>query len=253
MNRWSLGACGLLIIPLCAMAETSQEVKTLTIDSEINETERRRYEAWGLDVEEWQRYKALMATQRGLWTPDLDPLMVLGIHARSEEERRRYAELAVTQEVARVEGELAFERAYQEAGKRLYPDADIIDISVLQSRSELASPAGELVPGDRILWFTRLQGCPQCDERLPEVLEATVDHGFSLDIFFLDTGPGDDAAIRTWAAQHDISLPKVMARRITLNHDNDTAKKLGVGNRPLTLIHRDHGGKHHEIRLSDLR
>ena len=62
-----------------------------------------------------------MRGRRGVWTPGADPLLVLGAHARTEAERRRFAEAFVRAEHERVEGELAFERAVQAAWARLFP------------------------------------------------------------------------------------------------------------------------------------
>lgn len=56
-----------------------------------------------------------------MYSPGIDPLTALGIEARSAEERRRYADLQVQAERRRVEKELAYQRAYDEAFARAYP------------------------------------------------------------------------------------------------------------------------------------
>ena len=75
---------------------------------------------WGLQPQEWARYRELMDGPLGIYSPNLDPLSALGIEARTDEERRRYAELQV-QEARRVEKLLAYQRAYDEAWQRLNP------------------------------------------------------------------------------------------------------------------------------------
>ena len=69
---------------------------------------------------EWQRYRQLMQGIRGSISPEtISPIEVLGIHARDEAERQRYADAwasAMHEDVDRI---LAFQRAYDEAGKRL--------------------------------------------------------------------------------------------------------------------------------------
>src|SRR3546814_471820 len=50
---------------------------------------------WGLQPQEWARYRELMDGPLGIYSPNLDPLSALGIEARTDEERRRYAELHV--------------------------------------------------------------------------------------------------------------------------------------------------------------
>ena len=67
------------------------------------------------------RYRELMEGPLGIHSPNLDPLTALGIEARSDEERRRYAELQVQVEARRVEKLLAYQRAYDDAWQRLHP------------------------------------------------------------------------------------------------------------------------------------
>src|SRR3546814_12388825 len=59
-------------------------------DAALDERQARE---WGLQPEEWARYRQLMQGPLGVYSPQLDPLTALGIEARSEEERRRHAEL----------------------------------------------------------------------------------------------------------------------------------------------------------------
>ncbi len=62
-----------------------------------------RAREWGLRAEDWSRYRTLMQGPLGIYSPNLDPLTALGIEARSDEERRRYAELQVQAEARRVQ------------------------------------------------------------------------------------------------------------------------------------------------------
>ena len=73
---------------------------------------------WGLQPQDG-RYRELMDGPLGIYSPNLDPLSALGIEARTDEERRRYAELQVQIEARRVEKLLAYQRAYDEAWQRL--------------------------------------------------------------------------------------------------------------------------------------
>jgi integrating conjugative element protein (TIGR03759 family) len=243
----------LLLSPLPALGDADSPLElreTRLTESEVV----RRADAWGLGIEEWQRYEALMQGQRGLWSPDLDPIMVLGIHARSDEERRRYAELAVEQERARVAGELAFQRAYDEAWRRLYPDELPIDRAALPPAARpqtSANPAARTIQ-NRILLFTRTADCPACDAQLAEVLAKARALQVGLDIYLLNTGPGDEAAVRAWAGEQGIPAERVRARQITLNHDQGTAARLGIWQTAPALAVQTAGGAR-AIHLSDLR
>ena len=241
----------LWLLPGAALGERERPLELR--DTRLMESETIQREAWGLSIEEWQRFETLMQGQRGLWSPDLDPILVLGIHARSDEERRRYAELAVEQERARVAGELAFQRAYDEAWRRLYPDEPLIDATMLTRRGSQNFPRGAGGgAAQRILLFTRVADCPACDALLPSVLARSSTLAVGLDIFLLDTGPGDDAAVRAWAGERGIPLERVRTRQITLNHDQGTAARLGIGQDAPALALQTTGGAR-AIRLADLR
>jgi integrating conjugative element protein (TIGR03759 family) len=72
-----------------------------------------------------------------------------------------------------------------------------------------------------------------------------------LDIFLLDTGPGDDAAVRVWAGERGIPLERVRTRQITLNHDQGTAARLGIWQDAPALALQTTGGAR-ATRLADL-
>ena len=76
---------------------------------------------WELTPDEWLRYQQLKNGRRGVLSPGLDPLTMLGTEARSDEERRRLAELWVKQEFRRTEAELAFQREVDNAWRRIFP------------------------------------------------------------------------------------------------------------------------------------
>ena len=83
---------------------------------------------WGLRDDEFARYRELMEGPIGVYSPNLDPLSTLGIEARTDEERRRYAELQVQAEARRVEKLLAYQRAYDEAWQRLNPGMQRVNL-----------------------------------------------------------------------------------------------------------------------------
>lgn len=229
--------CLWLVWSAPVLAETVElEPKATRLEaSALSESDLQHARQWGLDEAEWRRYRILMAGPRGLWSPDLDPLLVLGIHARTEAERRRYAELAVRQERARVEAELAFQRAYTEAWQRLYPDEPLFDIDT-QQLSPTAGPAWQ--PGDRVLFFTRTD-CAACEALLAPLLSRVrALAGVGLDIYLL--GMETDAAVRAWAQTKAIPPDLVRNRKVTLNHDHGALARLsyGAGDPPYLMLKR---------------
>ncbi len=118
----------LLLLPLFASPQQTRiEEQTIT---------HTQAQQWGLTDSEWQHYQQLRQGERGIWSPGLDPLTTLGVETNSDAERQRYAELLARKEHQRVEKELAFQRAYDQAWKRLYPTLTPIR-SVVQPRLAL--------------------------------------------------------------------------------------------------------------------
>jgi len=103
MKRQTLFAALLLALfhlPLSAQqvsvqpAHSSQSQITHSSDTQLAQQ-------WGLRDDEFARYRELMQGPLGIYSPNLDPLSALGIEARTDEERRRYAELQVQAEARR--------------------------------------------------------------------------------------------------------------------------------------------------------
>ena len=187
---------------------------------------------WGLDETEWQRYQALMAGIRGsLSQPTISPIEVLGIHARDDAERKKYARQfaeAMRQDTGRV---LAFQREYRQAWAELNPSGLIVDPSKLPA-STGKNTAG-FQTGDRLLLFVKTRDCPACDNLLATAL-AGQRAGAQLDIFV--AGAASDDGIRSWARQHAIDPEDVRRKRTTLNHDGgQLAQVAGAGATPPAL------------------
>lgn len=194
----------------------SQTVDTLLQTLKQQQMTRSAQE-WGLTAEEWQRYETLKKGRRGVLSPGLDPLTMLGIEARSDEERRHFAELTVKQEFQRVEAELAFQREVNSAWMRVYPGV----LPVQDLRSEVSNARQALFVKDN---------CPACDRKLTQLMKSNQ----PLDIYLVGSG-GKDEAVRSWAKKHNIPAEKVKSRQVTLNHDNGMWLKYGNGMMPVVL------------------
>jgi len=226
--------------------ESDTSVST-TEENTLTPSERARSRLWELSETEWRRYKQLMQGIRGSISPStISPIEVLGIHARDQEERRRYAELwtrAMREDVSRI---LAFQRAYDEAGKRLYPNEQLIDIDRLPRADKTSS----LQPGDRVLFFTRTD-CPACDALLGKLLKR-IDAVTGIDIYIAGVKSGDDQAVRDWAASHSIKPEWVRSRRVTLNHEAGVLERLTQGKRKIPYILKRQGKDLSVLRASEL-
>ncbi len=237
-----------------AAGTSNTEVKEIVSDSSViaesalSSADLARAQLWDLSVVEWHRYQQLMQGIRGSISPStISPIEVLGIHARDDAERRQYAEAwvhAMREDVDRI---LAFQHAYDAAGKRLYPNELMIDIDRLPGKHEQADAFRAT---DRILFFSR-PNCPDCDALMTKLL-AQIDDVSGIDIFLTALAPGDDAAVRAWASTHQINPEWVRSRQITLNHDVGVLDKLTSGQGKVPTILRRRGEKLSQVRGSDL-
>ncbi len=203
-----------LATPLArAETETTSAVQNSTETPLTSQSAARQ---WGLTAEEWSRYEALKRSERGIWSPSLDPLTTLGVEATTDAERQKYADLLVGKESQRVEKELAFQRAYDAAWKRRFPGLVPVAVASPDRRSRLAV-------------FVR-EDCPSCDTRLKTLLSA----GNPLDIWLVGSD-NDDSRLRSWAVAQHIDNTRVQRREITLNHDAGRWLHYGQGRMPVVL------------------
>ena len=199
------GALAAVLIAVAASAVFSAEVEhTRARDTAVERTPAAasaRAEAWGIEATDWARYEHLMTGRRGLWSPDADPLLVLGAHARTPAERRRFAEAYVMAEKDRVEGELAFERAVGEAWARLYGE------EAMFASAAAGSPEGSAAVRFAVAVDADCVACRDLVERFWRA-------GRPVDFHVLGTGGRDDA-LRSWVRRLDVDVSRP---GVTVNH-----------------------------------
>lgn len=87
---------------------------------------------WNLSISDYSHYLWLMNnTPNSIYYTDkkLDPAWILGMNASSEQELQKYVVIALKNERARVQKELAFQREFTRLAKELYPNEKPIDIA----------------------------------------------------------------------------------------------------------------------------
>lgn len=198
---------------------TSRENESTSLSSRSQSSDEMLAREWNLNPQEWQRYQTLMQSSRGVYSPGLDPLTALGIEARSDEERRRYAELQVKAEAQRTAKELAYQRAYDDAFKRIYPN--LMPIASTGGQAAAATPANQ--GNGRLAVFVK-DGCPECSSRV-KALQAEKQ---PFDVYMVGS-QNDDERIRNWAIVSGIDPANVRTRQITLNHDGGRWLGLSLG------------------------
>lgn len=234
MNRWAgasrviagLLVCGLVLGMDSRTSPTHDSRERPTLTETSGEQQARD---WGLNTDEWARFQALMRGPLGVYSPHLDPLSALGIEARSDEERRHYAELQVQAEARRVEKLLAYQHAYDDAWQQLYPAASRVmplDVSTMPIASSTNERAAVFVKDE----------CPACDQVVRQLQAA----GMEFDIYVVGSH-ADDAQIRSWAQRVGVDPSKVRARHITLNHDAGRWLLLGQPGELPAVLHQVNG------------
>lgn len=208
-----------LTADLVAPQAFSGETGSAERQSSVQRNDSAVAQEWGLNSQEFQRYRTLMQGSRGVYSPGLDPLTALGIEAQSDAERRRYAELQVRAEAQRVQKELAYDQAYREAWNRLYPN-----LQPVQAGGQAAPQASPAMRGNGRLAIFVTDSCAACTERVQTLQSA----GQAFDLYLIGS-QNDDARIRRWAVLAGIDPAKVRTRQITLNHDAGRWVQLGLG------------------------
>ena len=120
----------------CTVQAQTQETRTQTQQTQIapaqsewtmlNEHDKLLAQIWGLNEEEMLRAKVLLQGPRKAFSVEnLSPIEALGIHARTDAERRKYAEKFAKAFHDDVQRSLAWQAAYSEAIRRLYPNEPV--------------------------------------------------------------------------------------------------------------------------------
>lgn len=217
------------------LAQTASSIETPEIGRGQLDLDETRRAAWGLAEADWAEYQRLMTGPSGLWYAQLAPAVVLGINAKSEGERLRFARLVWEQERERLDALFAFNRTYQRVARaeRSRPGFSFFEEALLGPsplQSPVPSSARAAVPAARIAAFVGT-ACERCDRDVKTLVAS----GRALDIYLVDAE--SDREIRGWAHRVGIPLERVLSRSITLNHDaQNLLERTGHQDRELPLF-----------------
>ena len=213
-----LAALATLCLPTLAQYRETETrlTESATIDAESSDF-------WGLDQTEWLRYRELKSGVRAHLSVDtISPLEVLGIHAKSEFERKKYARQwarIVYEDAKRV---LEFQRVFDDAMHAITQEEPLIDIVRLPHGT---SKTQTLEGSDRLILFVETD-CAICSTLVPSILGA-VPVTVPLDIFFLDsTILLDSRGIDSWLMEYGLVEHVNSNRKVTFNNDGGLLGKL---------------------------
>ena len=245
----------LLLLPMVGYgqigADTSKARATTHSHSTTTMSPEEKAELWGISPDDYLRYTEIMEGPLKHWNPNINPVLALGIYARTEGERIRFAEIYAEQERALTEKTQAFERAYREAFHRLHPDTNMIMPALMapyyehQARKKGKSfpdfATNTLLDGDRIIYFVDV-ACTQCRQDVDK-LQSLIKKRPSLvvDIYILNIER--EAEARQWASDHGIDVGAVKQGRITINIDKGVYEEVSQSSEQKTHFYLHRNGK----------
>ncbi len=217
--------------------DNDQVNNTAIVKSEVSHTNVTESLAkhWQLSAAEYSQYLALMEGPLGKLNPDIDPVLALGMFAKTEPLQRRYAELYAQQEHDLTERILRFQRTYHAAFNRLYPDETVISQALLapyfsyRNQKSLLNPTHSIVKkqfvaSDRVLMFVS-QVCSECQTLLSRIIPMLLAiPNTGVDIYVREAL--DDEAVKEWARAHNINVDWFQHGYITLNQDQGLYQRL---------------------------
>lgn len=171
---------------------------------------------WGISDLEYARYQQLIKGIRGSISPStISPIEVLGIHARNNAERTKYARIwadALAQDTKRVLAfQLAVNQAWEDKGS-----PELINVDMLSLNDNNNEKAQNNV---QYILITKLSPCEACDKKLQGLLTLlSISSGAKLNIYFSDSSSANKGIIRSWAQKNNLDVSMLRTKRITLNH-----------------------------------
>lgn len=203
-------------------------------------TEAQLHEArvWELTEDDEKRYVLLMQNRSGVYYRGLrqTPIDVLGINARNEAERNRFAELAARHEAQKVATNIAWNNAFYKAYNKLFARVPVVGEFDKTPFSPMAYRPVTLNAGDTLFLFIKP------DDAVRTVLLTLMDAvnitpDTRLNLMFLNA---DDTRIQQWANFNQIPRELVNNKRISLNHGELQFENLALARKttPLLLLTR---------------
>ena len=201
-------------VPVLAAESTpNQSTASTSTALRLTQSERTTITTLGLTTSDWARFKEISATPLATWySADQDPIMVLGITAKSESERQRFAALYVEADRRRTQAQLEFSRAVGKVWQTKYGQEKLF----AYTPETTSSPVPLLAAQDRvILVFDANAPCPMCAEAITTVQAIGKSNGSTgLDLYFTNSTREQVVA---YGKAMGLTQEEVSTKRITLN------------------------------------
>jgi integrating conjugative element protein (TIGR03759 family) len=199
-------------------------------------TEQQLHESavWELTQDEEKRYVLLMQNRSNIYYRGLrqTPLDILGINARTEDERNHFAELAAKQEAQKVSKNIAWNNAFYKAYNKLFANMPVVGDFDPKPFSPYAHKPVQLNQGETLYFFIKP------DDAVKSVLMLLIEAvdttpNTHLNIMLLDS---NEVSIQRWANQHQIPQVLVNNGQVTLNKGDLNYQSLTIPKKETPLL-----------------
>jgi len=176
-------------------------------------------ERFSITQDEAKRYDKIMSGMARFWYPNINPLEVLLIYARTDAERMDLAKRVAQIEDARNEREFAAQRAHHRAVELLFPNKPMIrtnPMSILSGASK--APRGLTSSDDYSGILSVIVGGFERDAVVDELLaEQMRSPRFTQFNVYFGPGMDNEDSITKWARERSITPAIMKSKSITFN------------------------------------
>jgi integrating conjugative element protein (TIGR03759 family) len=202
-----------------------EQVATIA-DSSRLASEQLAYEQYGLNEQEWLRYKAIMVGPIGNTNPQINPLLALAMAGRNEAETLEYMRKFADLKKQLTERALYLSRLYPRVFFENY-DQPVID------KTRFANAETTIQDTDTFVLVTMSQ-CSKCADKVQTAITRTrVFPRNPLDIYVQDLK--EDTDLLAWANQH-IGLGDSASGRLSVNGGTQYLASIVTDDNPVVLL-----------------
>ncbi len=224
-----------LSIPVAFAKDSSVSMNNTQFSSSVSSSssttlsQEQLAKMYGMDMQQWKEYQIVMKGPRGLWSPNIHPLMALGMRKGiTNAERKKLAKQYATIHFERVKRELAFEHDVFEAGMKKYGHLPLFREDFLTGKStedvEKTVIDNATTKRMRIQYFVKPGRCFKCRDKIQKWIET----GKKVDLYIA----GNRKEINRFAKSMGIS-PLLVPGQITLNPMSENKmRSLGIKSLP---------------------
>lgn len=205
---------------------------------ELSKAQKHEAKVWGLSLGEEKRYVALMQNRSKFYYHGINhtPIDILGINARNDDERRKYARLAATQEILRVAKELAWNTAFTKQTEIVSNNQSVIADFDTSKYSPHNQKLYTLSDGDVLHLFLKEDDASLT--LISPLIDAVHATSSSTLIIYLVDAELEDAQL--WANNNGLPIEMVKTKRIIIKVGSQNLRALGLKSKqtPALLLSR---------------